>query len=208
MSATSFTLDDLTLEYSQEDYKPQRRDGKAGLWYEFKIASAKIKQHEKGHLQVILQNDALDSEGKKMFSKSIFMALPVSVGQNTAPSYAKGMWLSQVRPLFPEVAPYDRDEKDEITGRKVYFKDDRQMDKDEIEPAIVDANKKIGEMAKDCARMWLENGDDSELGHFDGRTFFATLQADKTGKYVNIAKMTQKMPEGIEPCYDRQQALG
>jgi len=208
MSATSFTLDDLTLDYSQDDYKPQRRDGKPGLTYEFKIAGAKIKQHGQGHLTVILDNHALDGEGTSMFRKSIFLALPVSVGENSSPTYAKGMWLNQIRPLFPEFAPYDRQEKDEITGRKLYFKDGRQLDKDEIEPAIVEANKKVGEMAKDCARTWIEQGDDAVLEPFIDRHFFATLQEDKSGKYVNISRISAKAPEEGDVCYDRKVALG
>jgi hypothetical protein len=208
MSATSFTLDDLTLDYSQEDYKPQRRDGKPGLTYEFKIANAKIKQHNQGHLAVTLENHALDGDGKVMFKKNIFLALPVSVGENSSPTYAKGMWLNQVRPLFSEIAPYDHQEKDEITGRKIYFKDGRQLDKDEIEPAIIEANKKVGEMAKDCARTWIEHGDDAVLDMFIDRTFFAMLTEDKSGKYVNITKMSSKAPEEGEVCYDRKVALG
>lgn len=207
MTATAFTLDDLTLDYSQEDYKPQRRDGKPGLYYEFRIVSAKIKQQDAGHLAVMLETNALDGEGNKMFKKNIYLALPVSVGENSSPTYAKGMWLNQVRPLFPEIAPYDREAKDEITGRKVYFKGDHQLTKEEYEPAVTEANKKIGEMAKDCARVWLEHGNDAELDPFMDRSFFATLQADKTGKYVNIAKISSVPPADVAICYDRKEAL-
>lgn len=208
MSATAFTLDDITLEYSQEDYKPQSYEPKTDTWFEFKVRTAEVSKHTNGYLAVKMECDALDGDGKKMFSKNIFAAMPVSVGEEiSAPTWAKGLWLQNIRPLYPEHAAYDSMSKDPITGKTGYVKDGKSMPRDMVERAKTEANKKVGTMAKGIARGWVENGDGNVVDDFLNRTFFAKVKADKSGKYTNIDKATALLPDGEEVCYDKKAAL-
>lgn len=208
MSATAFTLDDITLEYSQEDYKPQSYEPKTDTWFEFKVRTAEVSQHANGYLAVKMECDALDGDGKKMFSKNIFAALPVSVGEEiSSPTWAKGMWLQNIRPLYQEFAAFDKIGKDPITGKTAYWKGGKALSRDEVEDMKTEANKQVGQLAKGIARGWVESGDGHVVDEFLNRTFFAKVKADKSGKYTNIDKATTLLPYGEEACYDKKLAL-
>ncbi len=208
MSATAFTLDDLTVEFSKEDYTPQRKEAKTGVWYEWKISSASIKMNEKNkYLQVNCEAEALDGDGKKMFKKYLNIAVPVSVGENTAPTWAKGLWLAQVVPLFPEHIAYDAIEKDIVTGKMVYLKGGQQLKGKAYEDAVTEQNSIIGPMAKDVAVEWIRDGDGAVIESFLGKRFFGQLKSDPSGKYVNIDRMYPFAPNGAEVCYDKKEAL-
>lgn len=208
MSATAFTLDDLTVEFSKEDYRPQRRDGKTGVWYEWNIASAKIRMHDKNYLVVTCEADALDGDGKRMFKKYLNIAVPVSVGQNVAPTWAKGLWLSQVVPLFPEHVAYDAVEKDLVSGKFQYLKDGSILKGKDYEEAFTKQNEAVGAIAKDVAIEWIREGDDADIAQFIGKRFFAQLKSDAGGKYTNIDRMYVVAPTDAKVCYDRKEALG
>ncbi|HST79342.1 MAG TPA: hypothetical protein VLN58_12710 [Verrucomicrobiae bacterium] len=208
MSATAFTLDDLTVEFSKEDYRPQRREPKLQTWYEWNISSASIKMSDKNFLQVNCEAQALDSDGNQMFKKYLNIAVPVSVGQNTAPTYAKGLWLMQVTPLFPEHVAYDAVEKDEITGKYVYLKNGEQLKGKAYDDAITAQNEAIGAMAKEVAVEWIRDGDGAVIEPFLGKRFFAQLKKDASGKYTNIDRMYCIAPKDAEVCYDKKIALG
>lgn len=208
MSATAFTLDDITLEYSQEDYKPQSYEPKLDTWFEFKVNSAVVEKHANDYLAVKLECHALDGDGKKMFSKNIFAAMPVSIGEQIhAPSWAKGLWLQNIRPLYAEYQAFDKREKDPITGKSAYFKDGKPLKGKEYEEASIAGNKAIGALAKGIARGWVENGDGHIVDDFVNRTFFAKVKKDKSGQYTNIDKATASLPDGEEACYDKKQAM-
>lgn len=208
MSATPFTLDDLTLAYSEEDYKPQRQEPKTGVTFEFEVKSAKVEQSKQGHIQAALQVAALDSDGREMFKKYLNIPLPVSIRDIVAPEYSKGMWKQMTAPLFPEVAAYDKVEIDTATGRKVYSKKGKELEKGSFDSETVKQNKALAEIAKDCAKDWIEGGDGSPLGQFAEKRFFAKLRTSKDGKYVNIDRMYFRAPENESVCYDRKEALG
>lgn len=207
MSATAFTLDDLTVEFSKEDYTPKAREPKCGIWYEWQIASAAIKMGKNNYLQVTCEAEALDGDGKKMFKKYLNIAVPVSVGENVAPTWAKGIWLSSVVPLFPEHVAYQAVEKDEITGKMVFFKDGEKLSGKSYEEAFTKQNEAIGAMAKDVAVEWIRDGDGAVIESFLGKKFFAQLKADTTGKYTNIDRMYCFAPSNAEICYDKKVAL-
>lgn len=208
MSATAFTLDDLTVEFSKEDYTPSQRQPKCGIWYEWNITNASIKMHDKGYLQVNCECDALDQDGKRMFKKYLNIAVPVSVGTNTAPTWAKGLWLSQVVPLFPEHVAYDTVEKDDITGKMAYLKDGEKLSGKAYEEAFTKQNEAIGSKAKEVAVEWIRDGDGTVIEDFLGKKFFATLKSDPSGKYTNVDRMYCFAPKGVEICYDKKTALG
>lgn len=208
MSATAFSIDDITLEYSQEDYKPQSNAPKPNTWFEFKVAQATVTKHANNYLAVKMVCDALDGDGKKMFSKNIFAAMPVSVGEEiSAPAWAKGLWLQNIRPLYPEHSPFDEKVKDPITGKTAYLKDGQPLKGKDYEAAVVASNKAIGAMAKGIARGWVENGDGHAVDEFLNCTFFAQVKADKTGQYTNIDKAAAMLPKGEDACYDRKAAM-
>lgn len=206
MSATSFSLDSITLEYSQDDYKPQRREPKCDVWFEFEVTSAKTEQSPKGHLQVKLEAEALDSAGKKMFKKYSNIPMPVSIGEHAAPTYAKGLWLMNVVPLFPEHLAYDSIRKDSITGKMVYFKGDAKLEGKEYEEAMTKQNRTIGEMARDVAKSWITDPE-AQVGSFVGKRFFAKLKASADGKYTNIDRPYGIAPADEEICYDAKEAM-
>lgn len=206
-TATAFTLDDITLEYSQEDYKPQHWEPKTGVWFEFAISRAVCEQSKQGHLQVKLEAEALDSSGKAMFKKFINVPMPVSIGENAAPTYAKGLWLMNIVSLFPENLAYDRIEKDPITGKMAYFKGDVHLKGDEYDRAMTKQNKTVGEKAREVAKEWVKHGDGVNIDEFMGKRFFARLVRSKDGKYVNIDRPYAIMPTtGEEVCYDKKEA--
>jgi hypothetical protein len=207
MSATAFTLDDLTVEFSQEDYKPQRREPKLGIFYEWKISSATIKMSDRKFLQVNCEAQALDGDGNQMFKKFLNIAVPVSVGENVAPTYAKGLWLMQVTPLFPEHVAYDGVEKDVITGKFVYLKGGEVLKGKAYDDAITAQNEAIGSMAKDVAVEWIRDGDGTVIESFLGKHFFAQLKKDSSGKYTNIDRMYCVAPKDVAVCYDKKEAL-
>jgi hypothetical protein len=207
MSATPFTLDDITLAYSEEDYKPQRAQPKIGLTFEFEVIAAKVEQSKQGHLQAALQVSALDSDGKEMFKKYLNVPMPVSIKEIQAPEYAKGMWTMMVGPLFPKLAPYDSVAIDTATGRKVYSKGGKELKGPEFDEAIVTYRKAIAEIAKTTARQWIEEGDASTIEQFMNKRFYAKLRASKDGKYVNIDRMYPTAPDGEEVCYDKKEAM-
>jgi hypothetical protein len=149
----------------------------------------------------------LDGDGKKMFQKYINIPMPVSIGENTAPDYAKFMWLNSVRPLFPEHAPFDKVEKDAITGKNVFYKNGEVVKGKAYEDAVTAANMAIGSLAKDVAREWVESGDNTPVAAFVDKCFFAKLKASKDAKYVNVDRMYTEAPDGEEVCYDRTVAL-
>jgi hypothetical protein len=209
MSATNFTIDDLTLAYSEEDYKPQRKEPLPGLWFEFKVKEATIEQGKLGHLQVKLVTEALDSSGKPLFKKWVNIPVPVSFGETVAPAWSKGLWLAGVRPLFPQDAPYDRVEKDEVTGQKAYFKGDEELKKGkDFDDALVASNRRIAERARDVAKVWLEHGDTAEVPDFTGQTVFGKTVASKEGKYINVEKLMANAPADAEVVYDAKTAFG
>lgn len=206
MSATSFSMDDITLEYSQDDYKPQRREPKCNVWFEFEVTSAKTEQSPKGHLQVKMEAEALDSSGKKMFKKYVNVPMPISIGEHAAPTYAKGLWLMNVVPLFPEHLAYDSIQKDPITGKMIYFKGDIKLEGKEYEEAMTRQNKTIGEMARDVAKAWISDPE-QPVESFQGKRFFAKLKSSTDGKYTNIDRPYGIAPSGEEICYDAKEAM-
>lgn len=208
MSATAFTLDDLTVEFSKEDYVPTSKQPKCGIWYEWNIVTASIKMHDKGYLQVNCEAEALDGDGKKMFKKYLNIAVPVSVGQNVAPTWAKGLWLSQIVPLFPEHVAYDGVEKDELTGKFAYTTGGEKLKGKAYEEAFTKQNEAVGAKAKEVAVEWIRDGDGAIIEDFIGKKFFAQLKSDSTGKYTNIDRMYCFVPKGVEVCYDKKEALG
>lgn len=206
MSATSFSLDDITLEYSQEDYKPQSRQPKCDVWFEFEVTSAKTEQSPKGFLQVKAEAEALDSNGKKMFKKYVNIPMPISIGEHAAPTYAKGLWLMNVVPLFPEHLAYDGIKKDPITGKMVYFKGDEKLQGKEYEEAMTKQNRIIGEMARDIAKAWISDPEEP-VSSFVGKRFFAKLIKSKDEKYTNIDRPYGIAPSGEDICYDAKEAM-
>lgn len=208
MAATAYTLDDMTVELSEQDYVPKSREPKLGLMYEFVTADTKIVQHKDGHLVLKGKANALDSEGDTMFSKYINIALPVSIGEHAAPTYAAGMFIKNMRPFFPEHAAYDRVEKDEVTGEKFYCKGDEKFSGKDYTQRVTEANKEIGKYAKYFAQVWIENGDNVPADEIEGKRFFAKVKADKTGKYVNIDTMYATCPADETVCYDKKEAMG
>lgn len=210
MAATAYSIDELTLDFAEADYKPQSRELTTGLFYEWEINAATIKQQDEtkgGHLAMSIECKALDSDGKQMAKKWLYVALPVSIGENSSPVWAKGMWLGSIRPLYPEWAPYDSVEKDPITDKRVYMKDGKPLKGKEYDVAITEANKKVGALAKEFAKEWIENGDGHKIEAFAGKKFFAKLKVDKSGKYTNFDWMQANAPTDEEVCYDRKVAL-
>ena len=208
MAATAFTLDDLTVEFSKEDYTPKAREPKTGVWFEWKIASASIKMGKNNYLQVNCEAEALDGDGRKMFKKYLNIAVPVSVGENAAPTWAKGLWLAQVVPLFPEHLAYQAIEKDELTGKMTYLKDGEVLKGKAYEEAFTKQNEAIGAKAKEVAIEWIRDGDGAIIEDFLGKAFFAQVKSDATGKYFNIDRMYHAAPQGAEVCYDKTKAIG
>lgn len=208
MAATAFTLDDLTVEFSKEDYTPRAREPKTGIFYEWNIANATIKMGKNNYLQVNCEAEALDGDGKRMFKKYLNIAVPVSVGEHAAPTWAKGLWLSQVIPLFPEYLAYDAVEKDEITGKMVYLKDGEILKGKAYEEAFTKQNEAIGSMAKDVAVEWIRDGDGAVIESFLGKKFFAQVKTDAAAKYYNIDRMYAFAPKDAVVCYDKKEAIG
>lgn len=207
MTATPFSLDSITLEYSQEDYKPQRLQPKTGIWFEFQVSSAKTEQASQGHLQVKCEAEALDSNGKSMFKKYMNIPMPVSIGEHAAPTYAKGLWLMNVVPLFPDNVAYDRMEKDPATGKLQYFKGQERLEGKAYDEAMTAQNKVIGEKAREVAVQWVKEGDGCTVADFQGKRFFAQVKESKDGKYVNIDRPYAMAPDGEDVCYDRKEAM-
>lgn len=208
MSNDKISLDDLRSEYTDEDYKIQRREPKPGIVYEFEVIDAQVLQSNKGFLNMKLEVHALDSDGKQMFKKYINVPMPISLPDVQAPEYAKGLWITNVKPFFPEHAPYDKVEEDAITGKKVYSKGGEPIKGDAYDKAVFEANKAVAAKATDVAKIWVEKGDKSAVPDFAGKRFFAKVKVSKDGKYVNVDKMTSTVPEGEDVCYDRKAALG
>lgn len=207
MSATPFTLDDITLTYAEEDYKPQRAQPKIGVTFEFEVLAASVEQSRQGHIQAKLTLSALDGEGREMFKKYLNVPLPVSIRDITAPDYAKGMWSSMSAPFFPKLAAYDKIELDAATGKKIYSKFDIELTGKEFDEAVIAQRKALAEVAKNVARSWVEDGDGAHLDQFTGKRVFAKLKHSKDGKYVNVDRMYSEVPAEEEVCYDRNEAM-
>lgn len=203
---TTFTVDDIALDYSEKDYEPQRPEPKADTYFEFEVKSARVKQHKDGYLTASLTVNALSDTGSTMFTKFINLAVPVAIRGISAPDWAKNIFLNTLRPLFPELAPYDMVEQDPVTGKNIYLKDGAPLKGKAYDEAQKASNKLIGAMAVDFAKAFITSGEDeASLEVLKSRRFFG--QVKKSGDFTNVVKMRSSAPtEGA--CYDRKQAFG
>jgi hypothetical protein len=153
-----------------------------------------------------MEAEALDSSGKKMFKKFVNVPMPISIGEHAAPTYAKGLWLMNIVPLFPEHLAYDSIAKDPITGKMVYYKGDVKLEGKDYEAAMTKQNKTIGEMARDVAKGWVTNPEEP-VSDFVGKRFFAKLKKSTDGQYTNIDRPYGIAPSGEDICYDAKEAM-
>lgn len=210
MSAVAHSMDAISLEFSDEDYKAERPEPKTDTFFEWRISDANIKRTKKGdNLTVVIKCEALDENAAAMFPKWMNVAIPVSIPSEniSCPDYAKSMFLKQMAPLFPEMGPYDNVEVDPFNGKKVYYKDGEVISGKAFDLARFDSNKRIGALAKEFAQVWMETKDKSSLDVLLDKRFFAILKKSKDDKYVNIAEMKTSAPTDKDVVYNRKEAF-
>lgn len=210
MTAVAHKMDEITLGFSDEDYKDNRPEPKVDTYFEWRVSDATVKRTKSGsNLTLLLKVEALDENAAALFPKWINVAIPVSIPSENikCPDYAKSMFLSQLAPLYPELGPYDNVEPDPYTGKNVYYKDGEQISGKEFDLAKYESNKKVGAFAAEFAKAWMENCDKASIDHLLERRFFGILKASKDGKYVNVAKMNARAPTDAMVVYTRKEAF-
>lgn len=202
----SFSIDDIVMDFVDKDYAPERKEPKEGVYYEFQVKRTTIKRAKAGHLQAVVQVEALDANGNPMFLKWINLALPVSVGDMTPPEYAKKIFLGTMRSLCPENAAYDSKRQDPVSKKWTYFKGDAPVNTEDYDHAVIDQNRANANVARDMAKAFVE-ADDDEAGFdgLNGNKFFGRLE--RKGDFTNIKGMDVSVPEGSEVIYDRAEAF-
>ena len=124
MSNISINVDDVVEStFVASDFKPRRAILREDTWFEMNVAAATVALANKGYLQLALQLEVLDANGKKMGTVLENVALPVSF-KGMAPHWdsAKTMYLQKVRPLLLEHSAYDTVGENAATGKKEYKK--------------------------------------------------------------------------------------
>lgn len=209
MSA-AYTLDAITLAFTDEDYKDNRPDPKLDTFFEWRVSDATVRRAKnRPNLTLLLKVEALDEQAAAMFPKWINITVPVSIPAENivCPDYAKSMFLSQLAPLYPEVGPYDNVELDPFSGKKSYYKDGEQLSNKDFDVAKFESNKQIGAMARKFAELWMNTKDKATVDELLDRKFFGILKASTDGKYVNVSKMNARAPLDQEVVYSRKEAF-
>lgn len=203
---TSFNVDDLVCDFDEKDFAPQRDEPKENVWFEFETKSTKIKQAKAGHLQATIEVEALNADGNPMFKKWINTPLPVSMKDISPPKQSLSIFLSTMRPFFPETAAYDTKLKDPVSKKTVYMKDGQPVNGKAYESAVTEQNRSNAAIAKEMAVAFV-TGDDDEVifDGLNGRRFYAKIE--KKGDYSNVKHMEINLPEGEEAVYSREEAM-
>ena len=205
MSEFTFTVDDVVRESAAKDYMPTRSEPKTGVFYEWKVTSAKLDVAKKGYLQLSLQCAALNKDGGAMFTKYMNIALPVAFKGVTPFKEARAIFKDTVTALHADWSIYDTVSEDAATGKKIYLKNGVEIKG----AAYTAAQKAQADNLVQLETALTTPGSSTEaVNSLVGRTFFARIEQDKTGQYTNIKGLLSHTPSKDPVVYDPKEAFG
>lgn len=215
MSDFVFDVSKVEKNYSEKSFARSRPEPRSDVFFEFRVDSATLSQArinaEKGtggYLQLNLKVSALDSEGNAIFTKFVNIAHP-SVYQGHAPhESAPSIFAANISALHKEWYAYDTVQQHPANAKKRIYTREGVEVKGEAFTSSEKARAAAAVSLADALIDSNENTRNEALQNLVGRTFYAKVQPDKTGQYVNVRPMVAILTEGEKVCYDAHEAYG
>lgn len=215
MSDFVFDVSKVEKNYSEKSFARSRPEPRSDVFFEFRVDSATLSQarinEEKGtggYLQLNLKVSALDGEGNAMFTKFVNISHPTIYQGHSPHDAAVSIFAANVSALHKEWYAYDTVQQHPSNPKKrIYTHEGVEVSKDAFVASEKARTAAVGALADDLISP-NENTRKEALEGLVGRTFFAKVQPDKTGQYVNVRPMIAIVTEGEKVCYDAQEAYG
>ena len=203
----TFTFSDADIQkrYEEKDFS-RSLEPNTGVWYEFAVKTATIKQTRAGYLQLNCMVAAIDQAGESMFTKFVNAPLPVAYKGNEPPAAAAGICSGLLRAFFVNASPYDAVKVNPANEKKRdYYKNGVKLDTE----AFKAGEKNQTAFISSFIDKLIDPSSSAEaLESLTSCKFFGQLTASEDGKFVNVRPITGILPEGTKVVYDAKVAYG
>ena len=215
MSEFVFDVSKVEKSYDEKSFERSRPEPRDDVFFEFQVADATLSQarinEEKGtggYLNLNLKVEALDANENVMFTKFVNVAHPAAYQGHKPHDSAGSIFGANLSALHKEWYPYDTvTQHPSNAKKKVYTKDGVEVSKEAFAESEKTRTVNVRTLA-DSLISDKESVRKATLQDLVGRRFFAKVQPDKTGQFVNVRPIVPFVTEGEVVCYDAAKAYG